>query len=225
MNYFIQRGDQQYGPYTLGDLQLYVQQGNVSPSDLARSEGMTDWVPVSQVIGNIAVPQPVSPGTGFGAIPGQGAFPAAGTPLAAPTAQNPPPGMHWGVLLLLTIVTCTLFNVVWLFVQATWVKRVRPNSKALAYLLGYVIATAVNVVFSKNESTAAISGLATLAGFVFFIAAAFSMKGDIEDYYNREEPIGLHLSGVMTFFFHGIYFQYHFNRVTDWKRTGVIRPQ
>jgi hypothetical protein len=55
MNYFIRRGDQQYGPYTLGDLQRYVASGNILVTDLARSEGMADWVPVSQVIGNIPV--------------------------------------------------------------------------------------------------------------------------------------------------------------------------
>jgi hypothetical protein len=56
MNYFISRNDQQYGPYTLADLQRYVADGSILVSDLTRSEGMTEWVPVSHVIGNIPVP-------------------------------------------------------------------------------------------------------------------------------------------------------------------------
>jgi GYF domain 2 len=56
MNYLISREGAEYGPYTLADLQRYVASGNVLLTDLARSEGMTDWVPVSQVIGNIPVP-------------------------------------------------------------------------------------------------------------------------------------------------------------------------
>jgi hypothetical protein len=56
VNYFISRNDQQYGPYTLADLQRYVASGSIFVSDMARSEGMTEWVPVSQVIGNIPVP-------------------------------------------------------------------------------------------------------------------------------------------------------------------------
>ena len=56
MNYFISRNGQEFGPYTLGDLQRYVASGNILVSDLTRSEAMTDWVPVSQVIGNIPVP-------------------------------------------------------------------------------------------------------------------------------------------------------------------------
>ena len=53
----------------------------------------------------------------------------------------------------------------------------------------------------------------------------FSMRSSIQTYYNTTEPIGLRLSGVMTFFFSIYYFQYHFTRIADWKRTGVLRPQ
>jgi hypothetical protein len=56
MNYFILRNGQQYGPYTLADLQRYVAAGSILVTDMTRSEGMTDWIPVSQVIGNIPVP-------------------------------------------------------------------------------------------------------------------------------------------------------------------------
>ena len=39
------------------------------------------------------------------------------------------------------------------------------------------------------------------------------------------EPINLRLSGVMTFFFNILYFQYHFTRIAEWKRTGMLSPQ
>jgi len=53
MEYFVKRGEQRFGPYSLSDLQQYVQSGNLVVEDLAQSEGMADWVPVSQVLGNI----------------------------------------------------------------------------------------------------------------------------------------------------------------------------
>ena len=62
MNYLIKRGDEQFGPYSLSDIQKYVQSGNIGMGDLAQSEGMSEWVPVSQVLGNIPVPV-----TSFGA--------------------------------------------------------------------------------------------------------------------------------------------------------------
>jgi GYF domain 2 len=66
MNYFVSRDGQEYGPYTLSDVQRYVASGNIAVSDLARSEGMTDWAPVSQIVGNIPVlvaapPRPAVP--------------------------------------------------------------------------------------------------------------------------------------------------------------------
>jgi hypothetical protein len=57
MNYFITRDGQQYGPYTLADLQRYVASGEILLTDLARSEGMSEPLPVSQIVGTIAVPQ------------------------------------------------------------------------------------------------------------------------------------------------------------------------
>ena len=52
MLYHVKRNDENYGPYTLEDLQRYVASGNVLPTDLAKSEGMTEWVPVAQVLGD-----------------------------------------------------------------------------------------------------------------------------------------------------------------------------
>jgi hypothetical protein len=51
------------------------------------------------------------------------------------------------------------------------------------------------------------------------------MRSSIENYYNTVEPINLRLSGVMTFFFAVYYFQHHFSRIANWKRTGYLQPQ
>ena len=61
MNYFIKRDLTEFGPYTLAELQRYVASGNVLLTDSCRSEGMTDWMPVSQVIGTIPVPAAAPP--------------------------------------------------------------------------------------------------------------------------------------------------------------------
>src|SRR5262245_24103813 len=123
MNYFIKRDTTEYGPYTLADLQKYVASGNILLTDVCRSEGLTDWVPVSQVIGNIPVPVAPQP-------PGP-----APTAYAAPTVSPypAPPNLHWGICVLLTLITCLLFGIVWAFVQAAWVKKVQPNSKGIVY--------------------------------------------------------------------------------------------
>ncbi len=68
MNYFISRTGQQYGPYSLEEVQRYLASGNILPADLARSEAMEQWVPVSQIVGNIPA-QPAPPPPGYAQAP------------------------------------------------------------------------------------------------------------------------------------------------------------
>jgi len=58
---------------------------------------------------------------------------------------------------------------------------------------------------------------------VMGLVMVFGMRKSMVTYYNSVEPIGLQLSGIMTFFFTLIYFQYHFSRIANWKRTGILR--
>ena len=64
-----------------------------------------------------------------------------------------------------------------------------------------------------------------IAGIVLHLIGIFRMRSSLQNYYNTVEPINLRLSGVMTFFFAVFYFQYHFSRIANWKRTGYLEPQ
>src|SRR5579883_534825 len=245
MNYFIQRGVQQYGPYSLADLQRYVQQGNIALTDLARSDGMADWVPVSQIIGNVSVPFAVPPygapygipsGPPAGAVPYGSPGPYSGGMQQMPIGSlYPPPSLHWGLVLLFAIFSCGIFRWIWIFVEAAWVKRVRPSSKVLilygfglaGYLLGGFAGGFLGALHSlQPDVIGAYRGVQVLfiiAGWIVKLIGHFTMRSDIEDYYNREEPIGLELSGVMTFFFGSLYFQYHFTRINEMKRMVSLQ--
>jgi len=226
MNYFIKRDTTEYGPYTLADLQKYVASGNVLLTDLCRSEGLTDWVPVSQVIGNIPVPAAPQPSV---AAPAVYAAPAV-SPYPAP------PNLHWAICLLLSFVTCGIFSVVWIMVEAVWVKKVQPASKAVTYFgivlglwaLSFVlgISGAVSAARTGHEDSGlrGIQGILSLAILIVWIVGAFNMRDSIEEHFNSAEPIGLSLSGVMTFFFNVWYFQYHFTKINEMKRrqSGYI---
>jgi len=223
MNYFIKRELNEYGPYTLADLQKYVASGNILLTDLCRSEGLTDWVPVSQVIGNIPVP----------AAPQ--AAPGAPAAYAAPAVSPypPPPNLHWGICLLLSIVTCGIFSVVWIMVEALWVKKVQPASKAVTYfgivigmwLLSFVLSISGGISAARtghgDSSLQGIQGIITLGYCIVWIVGAFNMRDAIEEHFNSAEPIGLSLSGVMTFFFNVWYFQYHFTKINEMKRRQM----
>jgi GYF domain 2 len=258
MKYYIKRDLNEYGPYTLADLQRYVAQGNIVLNDLARSEGMTDWAPVSQILGTIAVPvpQPTTPpaaaGTVYSGTPSTAGTVYSGQPAVAPaygstpgygvapaaTAGPVPPDFHWALVLVIGFF-CSIFQFVWLFIEASFVKKIRPQSNFLAFLIagiscligsvivfyGGIIVMAANNSNDPPVALFLILGAGYLTGIVLYIVGIFKMRAAIEEYYNSVEPINLRLSGVMTFFFNVLYFQYHFSRIAQWKKTGYLQPQ
>jgi len=249
MKYYIQRGINEYGPYTLADLQRYVAQGNIALTDLARSEGMTEWTPVSQILGTIPVAPPPAPVPPAGTVPApepsagtvySGVPAAAGAAPAMAVGGPVPPDFHWALVLLLGFF-CSIFQLVWLFIEANFVKKIKPDSNHLALLItaiciefGAVILFYVGLIaqYATNPNSqeppwAALAlALVGLLGFlVTYIMGIFKMRAALVEYYNTVEPINLRLSGVMTFFFNILYFQYHFSRIASWKKTGYLVPQ
>jgi len=223
MQYQVSRNGQSYGPYTLEDLQRYVASGHVLYTDLAKSEEMAEWVPVSQILG--AMPPGTAP---LGAAPAYTASLAYGQP-AAGGAYPDAPNLNWALELLLGFLTCVLFVIAWNLVIASWAKRVQPGSKALMY---YIIATVLMVlnfggsygnviatVHHQHPHQSIVGGLIGIATWVVRLIARFTLRDTLETHYNIAEPLGLRLSAVMTFFFGGIYFQYKLNRINEIKET------
>ncbi len=223
MQYQVSRNGQTYGPYTFEDLQRYVASGHILYSDLARSEEMAEWLPVSQILGTAPV----------------GTAPAYATPVAypQPTAYPQPaegtypdpPNLNWALELLLGFLTCVLFVIVWNLVIAAWAKRVQPASNALMY---YIIATVLMVLnfggsyggvlaamHHQQHHTSILGGFVAIATWIIRLIARFTLRETLEQHYNGPEPLGLRLSAVMTFFFGGIYFQYKLNRINETKET------
>jgi len=56
MNIHITRGEESFGPYSLEQVQSYLADGLLLPTDLAWQEGMEDWVPLSEFLGQSAAP-------------------------------------------------------------------------------------------------------------------------------------------------------------------------
>jgi hypothetical protein len=208
MQYFVKRGEQRFGPYSLSDLQRYVQSGNIMSDDLAQSEGMTDWVPVSQVLGNIP------------SLAADGAAAAGATPSQLVAL---PPNLHWAIVLILVVVTRQLFNLIWALVQANWAKNLSNDNKPLVLIAMYpagIVAGILTILVARQSAW--LGGLFIIAGSIMLVVGVFSIKHAMEEYYNSTENIGLALSGVMTFFFGTVYLQYHINRLAKWKKTGVL---
>jgi hypothetical protein len=212
MDYFVRRGEEQFGPYTLAELQEYVQSGRVLLSDLAKSEGLTDWIPVSQVLGNIPAPAT-----------------AAVTAAASPEPLVPlPPNLHWAIVLILGFLTRQIFNCAWAFVLANWARKLSGSNQAMVYVAMYPAGILSGIVglgvggATHRDIVTGIGGILFVAGLIFYIIGIFKIRDAMLEYYNSREKIGLELTGAMTFFFSTVYLQYHVNEIARWKKTGVL---
>lgn len=212
MGYLVKRGEQSFGPYTFADLQRYVQSGNILLEDLAQSEGMTDWVPVRQVMGDIPV-----------------AAAAPATTVVLPEAELVPlpPNLHWAILLVLNVVTqavfkVTLFNLIWALILANWGRKLSGDNKPIVLVAMYPASIITGIIVGVVTHNAGLSAVFIFAGLIVYLFGIFSIREAMEDYYNSKENIGLTLSGPMTFFFSTAYLQFHVNRIARWKKTGVL---
>jgi len=242
MHYQISRNGQQYGPYTLEDIQRYVTSGNILLTDMAKSEEMPDWVPVSQLLAPAqAPPPPAAFSTPSYADPEP--TPNYSQPVTPAIAYQDAPNLHWGLYTLFAWITCTLFSKVFTVVQAAWLRSVQPNSRALmSYGVQYGILilsmvtraathSIANVVINNSVSAHdvfstyyahqnPVVSLLNLMYFIMIFVSRFIMRASLEEHFNTVEPVGLQLNPVLTFFFGGIYFQYHLNRINAMKQAA-----
>lgn len=224
--YHLSRNGKVLGIYPEDKMKEYFAEGRVGSNDLVWREGMESWLPAWQVFGGpeaVAPPPPPPP------APALTASPSTATPPAQARAVPLPPKLHWALVLLLSMVSFGLFYIVWMFVQANWVRRIDPASNALKLMVVYlVLVIAGQAVADSNpeDSVSAVGGsLLVLAGSVASIFAFFSMRRSMLAHYGQREPIGLRLSAVMTLFFNVLYFQHHMTRIARWKTTGELSPQ
>jgi hypothetical protein len=147
-----------------------------------------------------------------------------------------PPRLHWGLVLVLSFCTLGIFGQAWMIVQCVWVRKVYGKSKALPWAIAYaaILPALFVLVFAVaflgtmmhanvQELSAIVLLVARVLLIVLWITAVFILRGELTDY-----PLDIPLSGIMTFFFGPIYFQYHLfdYEVSDQVHTfrGPLRP-
>ncbi len=88
----VMRDGQQFGPYTIEDINAYLAQGTLLPSDQAWYEGAANWMPITDVpgvvYGAVSAPAPMAaaPVEGVGADPMAAANPDVAAVEAAASA-------------------------------------------------------------------------------------------------------------------------------------------
>ena len=95
MQVHIDRNGERYGPYNIEDINAYLASGTLLPTDLAWQDGMTDWLPISQI------PSVIMPG--------------GSVPAPIPTSQPASTGCGNKVLILIPVLTLPILAAVWIF--------------------------------------------------------------------------------------------------------------
>ncbi len=212
MKFHVNRDGIGFGPYEESEARSLYAQGNIAATDLVWHEGLTQWQAAQQVFGAppMATP-PLQQVHQPGALQGQ--------PL--------PPKLHWGLVLLFSVLTVGIFSVVWMFIQSSWVRKIDSQSNATKYLIGYLVLALAGFAMEEwgSKGTQGLGLFLQLLSYVLFYCGYYSMRRSMLSYYNSVEPIALKLSSAMVFFFSMFYLQHHMTRIAQWKMGGALRPQ
>ena len=231
-NIWIGQDGQKYGPYTEANVRQWIGEGRFGPGTLAWRDGMAAWVPLTQLFPDAAVVTP--PPFSATAAPPDDLFAGTAADPAATREQRraelpAPPSLHWGLVLLFTMLTFGLFGIVWPFVQSSWVRKVDRHSRATlllglafgCFVIGYGMIIAAAPVRGGSAGFSALGLLLMLAYWVLFLVAYFSMAGSLENRFRRGTPT-VHIGGVTLFFFNMYYLQGQLRWLARWKETGRV---
>ncbi|MCW5650820.1 MAG: DUF4234 domain-containing protein [Ramlibacter sp.] len=131
--------------------------------------------------------------------------------------DNPPPKLHWAIVLLLSIVTLGLFYFIWMFVQSRWARRVNPDSSATSLLIVYaalsIIGEIVSEISGRGSNGAIAGGFLLLAGTVVGVFGFISIRRTMLNRYGGQSGASLPTSSALTIFLGLLYLQHHMTRL------------
>lgn len=231
---WLGRDGEEFGPYPESQVRQWAASGQVPQATLAWCEGMPTWRPLGEVLG----------GEPTGDAPARPPMPPGPPELTRPVdpvrARLPePPSLHWFLLLVLCLVTAGLFAIVWPFVQASWVKKIDPESKATTWLVAalvclggswlFAFGTGVMVGFSEEADLFAsmpvlVAGYAVgLLQYAFLLTAFFGMSASMRKVLPRY-GLAPRIGHVTLFFFTVFYLQGQLTWISRWRDTGQTEP-
>ena len=144
--YLVLRDGQQFGPYSIDQIQGYSAEGRINPKDLAWTQGMSQWVPVSQVFSVLHPPPFHSPSVSsypqqptYVPSPGNGFF------LHIPTSR----------LVAMSFLSFGLYGLYWIYMNWKYLKdrdklNIQPFGRAMFGV--FFIAQLLKAIHSDREA-------------------------------------------------------------------------
>jgi hypothetical protein len=142
----------------------------------------------------------------------------------------PPPNLRWYWLLVLSFLTAGIFYEVWMVILSVWLLKLSRGWKEWI-VLGCFVTTALLALFNFGLAFQAAHYHVSIRT-IFFpyepkmqdwgplpaVIGIFLMRNSLQRHFNEHWPIALTLNPIMTFFFQGLYVQYHLSEVADFMR-------
>jgi Tfp pilus assembly protein PilE len=251
---WIGQDGQKYGPYTEADVRQRQADGKFTSDTLAWRNGLAEWIPLATMFPKAAAYEPLSPPpvSAIGSAPA-GPFSAVDTnpstfsegysarhfdPSETADAERAalpaPPSLHWGLVMLFTMLTFGIFGIIWPFIQARWVRKIDSESRAplliaiavACFVIGEFLNISSIVSAVRGGGATGLGGIAfllLLAYLVLYLVTFFSMANSMRRHL-PDYGLPVEIGGVTLFFFTMYYLQSQFNWVSRWKRTGQISP-
>lgn len=239
-NIWVGQSGKKYGPYRESIVRAWLSEGKFAANALAWRVGMDRWAPLSQLFPAESTPA-VSAAPWIEPVYVESPAPVAAVEDADAVAMAnrlrmpAPPAMHWTLVLLLSIVTGGLFAVIWSYVQARWVRRLEPRSRA-RWLLTLSLLVAIPTSLFYGAAIAARIDGATIApdtirigaaligaSWLFYVIAYAMMLRTIRQHL-RNRQVRVPLAPITLLFFNLWYLQGQLRWVARWKRTGQTQP-
>ena len=135
--------------------------------------------------------------------------------------------MHWFVLLLSWFVLAILFAMLaprayqqllnslvvdaWAFSLCLWIRSLDPETRSPFWCDVYVVVEIAYALISIRQNPSIvvedITDYLRFASFCLYCWTLYLIRSDLLRHYNRREPYGLELNGLMTYMFSFLYFQ------------------
>ena len=156
----------------------------------------------------------------------------------------PPPNVFWVVLLaaqfaiaILTVIlfpkpywnlVSTLLCDIWVVYLCLWLHKLDARFMSIFWFAA-CIALQIAITFPSSSppigtGITVVAAILALAGALTWIVTIYVIRAELHIHYNVREPVGLYLSGVMTFFFSFLYFQYHLYKIAQLRERNGDRP-
>jgi hypothetical protein len=137
-----------------------------------------------------------------------------------------PPRLHWAWVLLLSLLSLGFFGMIWLVVQAAWIRKVRGTGFAyhlalihcssLPLLAFTLAATGVGI---NSPALANIISVFRFFTFALYLLTVFALRAEL-----IEKPIFMPLSRLWAVLLGPVYFQHYLTTFEfgkyDWRARG-----